>query len=115
MRLFLDDPNAIKQLVQTVSITSSASNSNSNNILTRANSTDSRSNDCSQIITKESLSSSINEIIPTNTNKSKSRSKLNKDRSRQQIPTKPLMPPYQLSKIPLPSKLLSIISFFFME
>jgi hypothetical protein len=132
MRLFLDDSNAIKQLIQTVSITSSPSfqsNStindfHSSNILTRENSTDSHSNECSQILSNECLSSpSLNTIASTTTTnnnnnnnnktKSRSRSKTNKDQPpRQQSSTKPLMPPYQLPKISLPGKSsFSLISF----
>lgn len=157
MRIFLDDPNAIKQLVQTVS-TTPATNTNSillptfcpplppslatpssglptssllsnatlngfhsNNLLTRDNSTDSQSNnDSLHIATNESTS-----LVPTppastplpsngisnNSNKSKSRSKNAKpnndkpasNQSRQSS-ANPLMAPYELPKIVLPSK-----------
>jgi hypothetical protein len=117
MRLFMDDPNAIKQLLQTVSLTSSPSVLNgfhSNNLISNENSIDSQSNDCSQVVTNERLSSSNGTTTTTNNNnnKSKSRSKNNKDQSRPQTTTKSQMPPYELPKITLPSKILFPLSFF---
>jgi homeobox protein cut-like len=163
MRIFLDDPNAIKQLVQTVSTTpttntssillptfcpplppSSSSSSllstpsllsnstlngfHSNNLLTKDNSTDSQSNiltnDSSQILINENIqslpaisssspSNGITTTTTTNSNKSKSRSKNSKttnEKSSNQSrnsSTNPLMTPYELPKISLPSKLSS--------
>lgn len=112
MRLFLDDPNAIKQLVQTVSLTSSPSglhDLNSRNLLSNEDSIDSQSNDCSQGLLTESLPSSslINETttgINNNTNKSKSRLKINTNQNRQHSMTKSQMPPYELPTISLPGK-----------
>ncbi|CAF3668670.1 unnamed protein product [Rotaria sordida] len=114
MRLFLDDTNAIKKLVQTVSLTLSPSTFNDlhgKNIISNENSIDSQSNDCSQLISNESLSS-LNETTTTttttinnnnNNNKSKSRSKTNNNQFRQQSLTKSKMPPYELPTISLPS------------
>jgi homeobox protein cut-like len=161
MRIFLDDPYAIKQLVQTVSTTTpttintssillptfcpplppppssmpasllstpsllsnvTLNGFHSNNLLTRDNSTDSQSNlltnDSSQILTNDSMqslpptsSASPSNGITTNSNKSKSRSKSSKttndkpsNQSRSSS-TNPLMAPYELPKITLPSKL----------
>ncbi|CAF4222856.1 unnamed protein product, partial [Rotaria sp. Silwood2] len=77
MRLFLDDPNAIKQLVQNVSLILDLS------------------------------SSLLNETIiintTTNNNKSKSPSKTNNNQSRPQSTTKSQVPPYELPIIPLPT------------
>jgi homeobox protein cut-like len=163
MRIFLDDPNAIKQLVQTVS-TTPTTNTNSillptfcpplppsssstitssslltnpsllssstlngfhtNNLLTRDNSTDSQSNiltnDSSQLLINDNIqslppptssSSPSNGIITTNSNKSKSRSKNSKTNNEKSSSnqsrnssTNPLMTPYELPKIPIPSK-----------
>ncbi len=159
MRIFLDDPNAIKQLVQTVSTTPTTTTTNTNsillptfcpplppssssitptsllsnstlngfhtnNLLTRDNSTDSQSNilsnDSSQILNNDNIqslpptssSSPSNGIISiTNSNKSKSRSKSSKtnndkpssNQSRSSS-ANPLMTPYELPKISLPSK-----------
>ncbi len=161
MRIFLDDPNAIKQLVQTVStttpITTTTNTSSillptfcpplppppssmpasllstpsllsnvtlngfhSNNLLTRDNSTDSQSNlltnDSSQILTNDSMqllpptsSSSPSNGLTTNSNKSRSRSKNSKtsnDKPSNQSRSSsanPLMAPYELPKITLPS------------
>ncbi|CAF2753995.1 unnamed protein product [Rotaria sp. Silwood2] len=115
MRLFLDDANAIKQLIQTVSLTLSPSTFNdlhSKNMISNENSIDSQSNDCSQLISNENLSSSslLNETITTintttNNNKSKSRSKTNNNNNqcRQQSITKSQKPPYDLPIIPLPT------------
>ena len=160
MRIFLDDPNAIKQLVQTVSTTTPSTTNtssillpafcpplppppssmpasllstpsllssvtlngfHSNSLLTRDNSTDSQSNlltnDSSQILTNDSMqtlpptsSASPSNGIPTNSNKSKSRSKSSKSAS-DKPPTQsrsssanPLMAPYELPKITMPSK-----------
>jgi homeobox protein cut-like len=172
MRIFLDDPNAIKQLVQTVSTTPTTTNTNSillptfcpplppppppssssssssiiptsllsnstlngfhtNNLLTRDNSTDSQSNilsnDSLQILNNDNIqslpptssSSPSNGIIPTNSNKSKSRSKsskTNNEKSSSSNQTRsssanPLMTPYELPKISLPSKS-SLFKFF---
>jgi hypothetical protein len=107
----------IKQLLQTVSLTSSPSVLNgfhSNNLISNENSIDSQSNDCSQVLVAERLSSSNGTTTTTNNNnnKSKSRSKNNKDQSRQQTTTKSQMPPYELPKITLPSKILFPLSFF---
>ncbi|CAF3670769.1 unnamed protein product [Rotaria sp. Silwood1] len=114
MRLFLDDSNAIKQLLQTVSLTLSPSTLNdfhSKNIISNENSIDSQSNDCSQLLSNESLSSSLLNEITTNTtttttnnnNKSKSRSKINNNQCRQQSNTKSQILPYELPLISLPS------------
>ncbi|CAF1583048.1 unnamed protein product, partial [Adineta steineri] len=161
MRIFLDDPNAIKQLVQTVSTTpttntnsillptfcpplppsaplsSSSSFSSlppsilstpsllsnatlngfhSNNLLIRDNSIDSQSNnDSSQLLNNEIIqlpptsSSSPSNGITTNSNKSKSRSKSSKTNSEKPTSTQsrqnPLIPPYVLPKIILPSSI----------
>ncbi len=159
MRIFLDDPNAIKQLVQTVSTTpatnpssillptfcsplpppsssstpslltnpsllsSSALNGfHSNNLLTRENSIDSQSNilsnDSAQLLINENVqplppptsSSSPANGLTSNSNKSKSRSKSSKTNSEKpSTPSRsssanPLMAPYELPKITLPSK-----------
>jgi homeobox protein cut-like len=99
MRLFLDDPNAIKQFIQTVSLTSSPPPLTLNGFHTNENSIDEQSNDCcTQVLSNESSLNGTN-------NKSKSRSKNNKDQSTK----KSQIPPYELPKITLPSKLL----FFF--
>ncbi|CAF4295403.1 unnamed protein product, partial [Rotaria sp. Silwood2] len=80
----------------------------SKNIISHENSIDSLSNDCSQLISNEDLSSSLlNETIiintTTNNNKSKSRSKTNNNQSRPQSTTKSQVPPYELPIIPLPT------------
>ncbi|CAF0733169.1 unnamed protein product [Adineta ricciae] len=158
MRIFLDDPNAIKQLVQTVSTTPTTNTNSillptfcpplppslatsssglptssllsnatlngfhSNNLLTRDNSTDSQSNnDSLYIATNESTllvpTSTTSTPLPSNgisnnSNKSKSRSKSAKpnndkpasNQSRQSS-ANPLMAPYELPKIVLPSSI----------
>lgn len=153
MRIFLDDPNAIKQLVQTVSTTATTANTNpillptfcpplpptslpssllttpsllsngfhTNNLLTRENSIDSQTNillnDSTSIggtndtiQSNSSVTSPTNGLI-TNSNKSKSRSKnskLSNDKSTNQSrssSTNPLMAPYELPKITLPSSI----------
>jgi hypothetical protein len=166
MRIFLDDPNAIKQLVQTVTTTPTTNSSSillptfcpplslssstpsllttpsllsngfhSNNLLMRDNSIDSQSNilanDSSQLLITEqppallpppppSSSSSVSPSngITTNSSRSKSRSKnskTNNDRSSsnqsRHSSTNPLMTPYELPKITLPSKSFTFFSF----
>jgi homeobox protein cut-like len=116
MRLFLDDTNAMKQLIQSASLTSPSTLNNgfhSNPFISNENSIDEQSNDCSHVLSNESLSSSsVNAPTTTNnnTNKSKSRSKNNnnKDSPRPQLTKKSQMPPYELPKISLPSKSLFI-------
>ena len=149
MRIFLDDPNAIKQLVQTVSTTPATANTNpillptfcpplpptslpssllttpsllsngfhTNNLLTRDHSIDSQTNillnDSISIGTNDTNQSNPSANSPTNSqttnsNKSKSRSKNAKpsnDKSTNQSrsSTNPLIPPYELPKITLPS------------
>lgn len=109
MRLFLDDPNAIKQLVQSVSLTLSPSTLNdlhSKSFLTNENSSDTQSNDCSQLLPNENLSSTlINDTTGTiNSSKSKSRSKIQNHQFRQQSNTKSQMRPYELTILKLPCK-----------
>lgn len=159
MRIFLDDPNAIKQLVQTVSTTTVAPPStnsillptycasipspttsslllstpsllssaglngyHTNKLLTRDNSTDSQSNnllnDSNSILNNETNplpSSSPLNGLTNNSNKAKSRSKsskLNNDKPlssssssnhSRHSSTDPLLKPYELPKISLPS------------
>jgi len=118
MRLFLDDSYALKQLIQSVSLTSSSpSTSNgfhTNNFVSNENSIDEQSNDCSQVLSNESLSSSSLNGTTINNNKSKSRSKKNNNNNnKDQSTTKSLMPSYELPKISLPSKLLDFLNFSF--
>jgi homeobox protein cut-like len=104
MRLFLDDSNAMKQLIQSVALTSSPSNNGfqGNHYLSNENSIDEQSNDCAHVLSNESLSSSVNGT--TNNNKSKSRPKNNKELPRPQLTKKSQMPLYDLPKITLPRK-----------
>ncbi|CAF1667360.1 unnamed protein product [Rotaria magnacalcarata] len=113
MRAFLDDGNAIKQLVQSVSLTSSPLALNdiqSKSLISNENSIDSQSNDCSQLISNETLSSSslLNETIVTmnnnNTNnKSKSRSKIPNNQFRQSTKIRSQIRSYELPILTLPS------------
>jgi homeobox protein cut-like len=111
MRLFLDDSNAMKQLVQSVALTSSSlsplnNGFQTNNFLSNENSIDEQSNDFSHVLSNESLSSSSVNGTTNNNNKSKSRPKNNnnKDPPRIQLTKKSQMVPYELPKISLPSK-----------
>jgi homeobox protein cut-like len=122
MRLFLDDSNALKQLIQNVSLTSSSPSTlngfHTNNFVSNENSIDEQSNDCSQVLSNESLSSSSLNGTTINNNKSKSRSKKNNNNNnnnnnKDQSTTKSLMPSYELPKISLPSKLLDFLNFSF--
>jgi homeobox protein cut-like len=99
MRLFLDDPNAMKQLIQNVSLIPTASTLNG--FILNENSIDEQSNDGLQVLSNESLSSTP--LNGTTNNKSKSRSKTNQN-ARPQLSRKSQMPLYELPKISLPSK-----------
>ena len=119
MRLFLDDSNALKQLVQNLSVTSPSLQTNS--FLSNENSTDEQTNDCPKSLTNENLiTSTINESSSTttttttttnnnNNNKSKSRPKP-KDQIRPQATSRSQIPPYQLPKITLPRRIFRIYS-----
>ena len=107
MRLFLDDTNAMKQLIQSVSLTPPPSILNpSNHLISNENSMDDSTHEHAQNLPNENLSSIINNG-PTmnNNNKSKSRSKTNtKDQTRAPLIKKTPIIPYDLPKIPIPSK-----------
>ena len=107
MRLFLNDSNAMKQLIESVSLTSSPSNQ----FISNENSTDEQSNDGVQGLSNEDFSTGVlNRTTTTTTtttshnNKSKSPAKNNKDQSRVQTSKKSQMPLYELPNISLPSK-----------
>lgn len=95
MRLFLDDSTAIKQLVQSVSLTSPSMLTNQT--FSNENSIEEQTSDCPQTLTNESLiTSTMNETSTNTTNNSKSKSRpkatnQNKDQSRPQ--TKSQIPP----------------------
>ena len=113
MRLFLDDGNAMKQLVQSVSLTPPPSILNSSNhLISNENSLDESIHDNPQVLVHDNLSSSSNNGTTTNPSKSKSRSRNNnnKDQIRTPVVKKPQTLPYELPKISLPGKFPSFSS-----
>ena len=109
MHLLLNDVNAIKQLTETLSSTSTISNGfHSGNLLSNENSTDSQSNDCSQLLFNEILSSNevktTTDIDNNHNHESKSCSKLQHSQCRQQSISTIEVPPYDLSILPIPGK-----------
>lgn len=114
MRLFLDDTNAMKQLIQSVSLTPPPSILNpSNHFVSNENSMDESTHDHAQNLVNDQLSKTTNNGTTmnnhNNNNKSKSRSKTNNNKEQTRAPLIKKTPiiPYELPKIPLPSMLSS--------
>lgn len=104
MRLFLDDDNAMKQLIQSVSLTPPPSILNSSNqMISNENSLDESIHDHPQVLSHDILSSSSTNGTTMNTNKSRSRSKTNQIRT--PVIKKTQILPYELPKIPLPTSI----------